>query len=557
VSDPQKRWLADDPNFMASLGDLDRGLAGGHDADPDALDEFSPSALPTPPPAPMRVAALPPPRPAAPPPPTPSPRPPAPPAREAATRVLPRPMPPAPAPAPSDEFLVPPGTFDALDSFDGLDAFDALDAIETAPPPAPSPAHGDARPVRRPLIELFPPSALEAERPPLPARGTAVGPQLPPARPRPAFAPPPEAPSQLDAPTYETFYGLREKAFSLSTDPRFHYQSASHELAGRQLLSAIRKRNGVTVLTGPLGTGKTTLCRAIVRELDRRTVMSLVLEPVDTLEDLLKTMLTDYGVISREDLARAPDVGREVLTSTLRSFLDSLVSLQASAVVIIDEAQNLPVPLLQEIGALLLGGAEPHLLQIVLVGQPALTSLLKRSDLRPMNAGVTRRIELGPLGADEIAGYVMHRLSVAGGNTRVEFDEAAVARLYELSEGVARVVNILCDRALTRGQQTSAAVIDGTLIGEAAEDLDLETPGGIGRGPRTTLTLAAAFIALMLAGAGAALWVSRDAVSRAIIQWEHIPAAPRSPIRDLPALIAPLPPPPAIADEPAGLPAIG
>ena len=520
VSDPQaKRWLADDPNFLASLGDLDRGLA--EDRDADALDEFPQGA--SPPPPPVRIAA-----------------PPALPTRAVAPPALVHAVNTEPPPAPAEAFPVPPGTFDA---------FDAFDVVDTPPPlPARPPVPGE-RPVRRPLIELFPPSALEAERPPMPARGTAVGPQLPPARPRPALAPRPQAPSQLDAPTYETFYGLREKAFSLSTDPRFHYQSASHERAAQALLSAIRKRNGVAVLTGSFGTGKTTLCRSIVQELDRRTVASLVLEPVETIDDLLKTMLADYGVISREDLARSPHVGRDVLTRTLRSFLDSLVSLQAAALVIIDEAQNLPVIVLEELAALLPSGAQPRVLQVVLVGQPALTPLLKRPELRPMNTAVTRRIELGPLGAEEIAGYVMHRLSVAGGNTRVEFDAAAIARLFDLSDGVARVVNILCDRALTRGQQTSAAVIGGALIDEAAVDVDLEAPGGEGRGLRANLALAAMFAALVLTGAAAALWVSRDAVGRAIVHWENIPVAPAAPIRDLPGLIAPLPPP-AIGNPP-------
>ena len=96
----------------------------------------------------------------------------------------------------------------------------------------------------------------------------------------------------------------------------------------------------------------------------------------------------------------------------------------------------------------------------MLVGQPALTALLTHPDLRGLNASVARRIELGPLAADEISGYVMHRLSIAGAHTRIEFDEAAIARLHELSEGSPRLVNVLCDRALTRGQAASAAVID-------------------------------------------------------------------------------------------------
>ena len=211
--------------------------------------------------------------------------------------------------------------------------------------------------------------------------------------------------------------------------------------------------------------GKTTLCRSLVQEIDRRTVTSLVLEPLQSIDDLLKTMLVDFGVIAREDLAGAAHLSRERLTGTLNAFLESLVPLNASAVVFVDEAQNLPVALLGDLAALL-GGPAARVLQLVLVGQPALTALLKHADLRALNASVARRTELGPLGADEISGYVMHRLSIAGAHTRIEFNDAAIARLYELSAGSPRVVNLLCDRALTRGQAASAGVIDLGLIEE-------------------------------------------------------------------------------------------
>ncbi len=469
---PAKRWLADDPNFLAGVNDLDRGLAAGGAAAAGDGDKF---ALPGASLAPVRLA--------------------------------------------------PPELLG-----------DVRDHV-----PAPSEPR-----VRRPLLDLFPPSALVAEGPPLPALGTAVGPQLPPPRSRPAPKPEFGTPSQLDAATYETFYGFREKPFSLSTDPKFLYQSESHERAGHDLLAAIRKRSGSAVLTGALGMGKTTLCRSLVQDIDRRTVTSLVLEPPLSIDDLLRAMLVDFGVISRDDLAGAPPIAREVLASTLTSFLASLAPLQASAVVIIDEAQNLPADVFAGIAGIIAAGPAPHSLQVVLVGQPVLTALLKRPEQRLFNAGVTRRSELGPLGADEISGYVMHRLVVAGGNTRVEFTGAAVARLYAFSEGVPRVINLLCDRALSRGQQSSAGVIDGALIDASAADLDLGTPAAQGRGFIGSLRLAAAFVLLVLAGAAGAIWVSRDAVSRTILQWEHVPPAPGGPIRLLPVPIAPIPPPPEI-----------
>lgn len=494
MADPHaKRWLADDPRFLASLNDLDGDIA--EKGEPGDGNGLMPSAPPSQPVPATQPPALP---------------------LQPASRAT-------------------------------------AGAMGFARPPA---VAASARVVRRPLLDLFPPSALEPEPPSLPMPGTAVGPTLPPARPRriPAPRPTPDAPSPLAALTYGTFYGLREKPFSLSTDPKFLYHSASHERAGQDLLASIRARGGVAVLTGPSGMGKTTLCRSLVEELDRRTVTSLVLEPHLSIDDLLKAVLVDFGVISREDLTRAPQVARDVLTSTLASFLESLVPLQASAVVIIDDAQDLPVALLGGLGAML-GAAGPgaRVLQVVLVGQPALTSLLKRSELRSLSAGVTRRIDLGPLGADEIAGYVAHRLSVAGGHTRIEFNDAAIARLSALSAGVPRVVNLLCDRALARGQQSSAGVIDEALVDAAAADLDLDLPRGGDRGLLATLLLVAAFAFLVLAGAAAALWVSRDAVSRTMLQWQNIPLAPGGPVPRLPAPIAPIPPP-EISDAPTADP---
>ena len=488
VSDPpSKSWPEDDPSFLASLNDLDRGL-----------DESRPEPPPVRPASPALPRTTP-------------PRPPS------ASPVPPHP-PPLNAPAP----LVPPGTFG-----------DPNDP----PPPLTftQPAPGDPR-AQRPLLELFPVSPAE--------RGTALMPVGPPLPPRSRSMPKPEAGGRThDGLTFEAFYGLRERPFSLSTDPKFQYQSAAHGRASREVLAAIGNRAGPVVLTGVLGMGKTMLCRALVQEIDRRTVTSLVLEPLQSLDDLLKTMLVDFGVVARQAVAGAAHPSRELMTGTLHAFLESLVPLQGSAVVFIDEAQNVPVSVLGALDTLRPGNPETRVLQLVLVGQPALTSLLGHPELGALNAGIARRAELGPLGADEVAPYLAHRLSVAGARSRVEFDETAIARVFELSQGSPRTVNLICDRAMTRGHTASAHVIGQALIQEAAVDLDLEAPATAGSGVLKTALLAGAFVLLMLAGAAGALWVSRDAVNRALLQWEQQPVPPAEPAPALPPPIAPIPPP--------------
>jgi general secretion pathway protein A len=149
--------------------------------------------------------------------------------------------------------------------------------------------------------------------------------------------------------TYEPFYGLREKPFSLSSDPRFLFKSPAHAPAFDALLAGIRRREGLIVLTGEIGTGKTTLCRSVLQHLDRRTFAAFVPDPFVSREDLLKMLLVDFGAVSVSDLKRGRLNGatRTDLSYTLYEFLDSLVPLQAFAVLIIDEAQNLSASLLE------------------------------------------------------------------------------------------------------------------------------------------------------------------------------------------------------------------
>ena len=321
--------------------------------------------------------------------------------------------------------------------------------------------------------------------------------------------------------TYETFYGLSEKPFSLSTDPKFLYHSTVHDQAAQELLSAIRRREGLFVLTGEIGLGKTMLCRAVTEELDRRTLTSVVLDPSVSFEQLLQTVLVDFGVVSRDDVARGrlAKASSKDLAAKLREFIASLVQLQAFAVVIIDEAQALPIPVLEEIRAIMNFDAQQRLLQVALVGQPSLQKLLGRPELKQLKQMVAARSELKPLLPDETVGYVMHRIAVAGPQARIELDDSAFARLHQVTGGVPRLVNLVCDRALTLGHKASASVIDESIISTAAEDLDIVPPEPRQRRIVRSVVTALVFMALIAAGAAAAAMVFRAPLERVLARF--------------------------------------
>src|SRR6478609_3182083 len=217
---------------------------------------------------------------------------------------------------------------------------------------------------------------------------------------------------------YEDYYGFTEKPFSLTPDPNYLFKSASHASAFDLLQYAVRRREGFVVITGDIGTGKTTLCRALLEQIDRRTFSALVLNPFLSEEDLLRTVLQEFGVVSREEIkhGRLAAVSKQELIETLNEFLLSLQAIGAQALLIIDEAQNLPVQTLEQIRILSnLETEKEKLLQIVLVGQSNLKDLLRRPELRQLDQRVSIRYDLKPLSRDETAAYMQHRLSVAGG----------------------------------------------------------------------------------------------------------------------------------------------
>jgi type II secretory pathway predicted ATPase ExeA/cell division septation protein DedD len=286
--------------------------------------------------------------------------------------------------------------------------------------------------------------------------------------------PGPHSAANAGALTYEPHYGLKAKPFSLSTDPRVLYTAPGHAEALDELLAAIRRREGLIVVTGEMGTGKTTLCRAALYQLDRKTFTTFVPDPFLSREDLLRMLLVDFGEVSVNDLrqGRLAGASRPDLSYQLYEFLTSLESVDAFAVLVIDNAQLLASPLLDEIRALSELEAGRRLLQIVLVGQPDLDTHLKQYHMRHIDQRVTTRCELKPFSREDVTGYVAHRLALAGGmKERVSFSSAALDLVYKASAGVPRVVNLICDRALSRGLLEQVAVISPAVVGMAMQDL--------------------------------------------------------------------------------------
>lgn len=320
---------------------------------------------------------------------------------------------------------------------------------------------------------------------------------------------------------YERYYGFKEKPFSLTPDPKYLYRSQSHANAFELLQYAIRRREGFVVITGDIGTGKTTLCRALLEHIDRRTFTALVLNPFLSEEDLLKKILQDFGVVSRDDAkaGRLNGVTKQDLIDALQDFLLGLIPLKASAVLIIDEAQNLPLAVLEQIRILSnLETDKTKLLQIILVGQLNLQMLLRSPELRQLDQRVSIRYELEPLDRETVAAYVAHRLTIAGGSASVGFTSRALARVHKLSGGIPRLINLICDRALLAGYSEKSRRITHQMVASAAASLDLPTPA-VPRIPWLAgrASFAAAALVVLLA----------SALSVATTAWvyEHLDAA--------------------------------
>jgi general secretion pathway protein A len=244
---------------------------------------------------------------------------------------------------------------------------------------------------------------------------------------------------------YERYYGLTEKPFNMTPDSKFFYPSAKHEEALNCLLLAISERNGFVVITGEIGSGKTTVCRTLINRLDQATKVALVLNTHLGKKELLTTILEDLDIEYRS-------TSKTHLLSALNKYLLEQVSKDVNVVLIIDEAQNLTPSVLEEVRMLSnLETETEKLIQIVLLGQPELRKKLALPKLEQFRQRVVFHYHLDPLSREETGEYIKHRLKKSGNAAADLFQEDAIDEIYKHSKGVPRLINVMCHNALISG----------------------------------------------------------------------------------------------------------
>lgn len=265
---------------------------------------------------------------------------------------------------------------------------------------------------------------------------------------------------------YEQFFGLKEKPFNVTADPAFLFFSRRHKEAFSHLIYGIKERKGFLEITGEIGAGKTTLCKALLNSLDKKTKSALILNPDLSKFQLLKAILQDLGIAIEKN-----SIGS--LVNKLNEFLIQQLSEENNIILIIDEAQNLKSSLLEQIRLLSnLETEKEKLLQIILVGQPELREKLKSPKLTQLRQRVSVRYHILPLDRDEIDKYIRHRLSVAGSDNCVDFNDGAIEEIYQYSQGIPRLINILCDKALLAAFARETKSITRKVVKECIEELE-------------------------------------------------------------------------------------
>ncbi|HUI06590.1 MAG TPA: AAA family ATPase [Verrucomicrobiae bacterium] len=265
---------------------------------------------------------------------------------------------------------------------------------------------------------------------------------------------------------YLQYYNLREAPFNITPDPRFLFFSSKHQEAFNHLLFGIHQRKGFIELTGEVGAGKTTVCRKLLEDLGPRYKTALILNPCLTSYQLLKTIALEFGLKPR-------GIDRVAYLQALNEFVLEEVNQSNNIVLVIDEAQDLTDELLEQVRLLSnLETDQQKLMQIVLMGQPELRKKLSQPELRQLRQRITVRYHLQPLDLAETAGYINHRLALAGANGTPSFDEGAIKLVYKYSGGIPRLINAVCDKTLLAGFVTQTGLITRQLVDLAVEELE-------------------------------------------------------------------------------------
>jgi general secretion pathway protein A len=265
---------------------------------------------------------------------------------------------------------------------------------------------------------------------------------------------------------YNEYFGFKETPFSIAPDPRYLYMTAQHREALAHLIYGLNSEGGCILLTGEVGTGKTTICRCLLEQIPEQANVALVLNPKVSEVELLETICDELHI-------SYPDTDNSLKTYTDRiyDFLITSNRKNEKTVLIIDEAQNLSSKVLEQLRLLTnLETNQRKLLQIIVLGQPELLDILARTEMRQLAQRITARFHLQPLTKGEVKSYVTHRLAVAGQNIQL-FPENSIKLLYKLSDGVPRLINIICDRALLGAYVENQHAVSPPIIKKAATEV--------------------------------------------------------------------------------------
>ena len=265
---------------------------------------------------------------------------------------------------------------------------------------------------------------------------------------------------------YLEYLGLREKPFSITADPSFLYLSRKHREALSHMVYGIRERKGFIEITGEIGTGKTTLCKALLRQLDPSTRTALILQPQLSELQLLQSIVQDFGLNPMRGNNRLG------LFTQLNQFLLEEAQLGRNIVLVIDEAQNLSLRLLEQIRMLSnLETDKQKLIQIILVGQPQLREKLALPALEQLRQRIGVRYHMMPLDIDEVRTYIQHRLRVAGSEGGLEWTPEGSDEVYHLSRGIPRLINLICDRSLLACYVFQVKRVDAEIVRHSYQEL--------------------------------------------------------------------------------------